>query len=253
MGAPHWFLREESGHRLERREWLVARIVRVQERRVDLGGSLGGGTAAAGMGSTATTGATSSSDPAFPSPQSLNEDDNPFELADGLVWYLVDAVEERPSSNTLSVAGLRTVSAQGGQGIGKSAATVASACVDAKGLSAARLEGKDNASTSATGLLGKSLKDTSRRSSTTSMGKAGSARRAILGGDAASDVGVNVDRTGGVSRKSSLASMGRVVESAGHASSGLGIEVARDQRDGEGGGRGGLDDNQVRTDQLWGP
>jgi len=243
VGAPHWFLREESGHKLERREWLVARIVRVQERRVNLGATMGGEIAAAGKSNTATTAATSPSDPAFPSPNSLNEDDNPFELADGLVWYLVDAVEEKPSSNTLSVAGLRTGSAQG-----KSAATVASACVDAKGLSA-RLEGKDHATTSATGLLGKNLKETSRRSSTTSVGKAGSVRRAIMG-DGASDVGVPIDGTKGLSRKSSLTSMGRVGESAGHAPSGLGVEVVQDQHDGD---AGGDDNNQVRTDQLWGP
>ncbi|KAI1460431.1 hypothetical protein F4805DRAFT_417483, partial [Annulohypoxylon moriforme] len=40
IGCPHFFLREQEGHRLRTREWLVARITRIQERVVDLSKSL---------------------------------------------------------------------------------------------------------------------------------------------------------------------------------------------------------------------
>ena len=32
VGAPHYFLREQEGHKLASKEWLVARISKVQER-----------------------------------------------------------------------------------------------------------------------------------------------------------------------------------------------------------------------------
>lgn len=40
VGFPHYFLRETDAHRLRHREWLVARISRIQERVVDLSKSL---------------------------------------------------------------------------------------------------------------------------------------------------------------------------------------------------------------------
>ena len=70
VNAPHYFLREEEAHRLgSGRDWLLARITKVEERTVDLAG------------------------------HSTDADHNPFELADGLRWYYLDAVEEKPSSS----------------------------------------------------------------------------------------------------------------------------------------------------------
>ena len=77
VGFPHYFLREQEQHRLRTREWLVARISRVQERVVDLSKSLH---------------QPSESD-------SFNtENDNPFDLSDGLRWYLIDAHEDKPGA-----------------------------------------------------------------------------------------------------------------------------------------------------------
>jgi hypothetical protein len=58
IGAPYYFLRAEDSFKLETREWLVARIRRIEEHVV-----------------------TSSS--------------NPLGLSEGIRWYLLDAVEER--------------------------------------------------------------------------------------------------------------------------------------------------------------
>lgn len=107
VGAPHFFLKEEVGHKLGSRDWLLARIGRVEERVVDLSRS------------------TAQLPPISAERASLNssdgasmDDENPFELSDGLRWYLLDAVEEKPGAPTTP-------------GLGSS--TVAAANVDAKG------------------------------------------------------------------------------------------------------------------------
>lgn len=70
VNAPHFFLRENDAHRLGGgRDWLLARITKVEERTVDLGSH----------------------------PNDI-EDHNPFDLADGLRWYYLDAAEEKPST-----------------------------------------------------------------------------------------------------------------------------------------------------------
>ena len=70
VNAPHYFLREEEAHRLGGgRDWLLARISKVEERTVDLSAHA-----------------------------TDVEDHNPFDLADGLRWYYLDAVEEKPST-----------------------------------------------------------------------------------------------------------------------------------------------------------
>ncbi|KAJ9157363.1 Autophagy-related protein 11 [Pleurostoma richardsiae] len=122
IGFPHYFLREQESHRLRNREWLLARIARVQERVVDLSKSLHhqqvppGGTAVSET-------------------DSLNdeENDNPFDLSDGLRWYLIDAQEDKagaPSTpglakstvaanNVEAVADMRTHARTGsGKGLG---------------------------------------------------------------------------------------------------------------------------------------
>ncbi|KAG9232911.1 putative autophagy-related protein 11 [Amylocarpus encephaloides] len=104
VGAPHYFLREQDSHKLRSRDWLLARIHKIEDRVVDLSKSMSQSSHInAGDG------------------RSLNgsfEDDNPFELSDGLRWYLIHASEEKPGAPTTP-------------GLGKS--TVASAHVDATG------------------------------------------------------------------------------------------------------------------------
>ncbi|EGS23361.1 uncharacterized protein CTHT_0010290 [Thermochaetoides thermophila DSM 1495] len=99
VGFPHYFLREQESHRLRSREWLVARITRIQERVVDLSKSLqqprGAGTKKGN--------ATSSE------PLNDEENDNPFDLSDGLRWYLIDAVEDKPGAPSTPGLGKSTV------------------------------------------------------------------------------------------------------------------------------------------------
>lgn len=108
VGAPHFFLREQDSHRLRTRDWLLARISRVEERVVDLSKSINGLNHASDRRS---IGDASDGGASF-------DDENPFELSDGLRWYLLDAAEEKPGA-PINV------------GLGK--VTVASANVDAKG------------------------------------------------------------------------------------------------------------------------
>jgi autophagy-related protein 11 len=108
VGAPHFFLREQDSHRLLGKEWLVARISKVEERIVDLSKTIDGGARASLDGrSIASSNALSF------------EDDNPFELSDGLRWYLLDATEEKPMApGTPGIKGAVTVksSLETGQG-----------------------------------------------------------------------------------------------------------------------------------------
>lgn len=134
VGAPHYFLREQDSHNLGKRDWLIARISKVEERVVDLSKSM---KTASDQASVKSEGGTS------------QNDDNPYELSDGLRWYLIDAAEEKPGA-PINV------------GLGK--ATVASANVDAKGN--IRMMKKSSDGNGATKTLSRSLD--SRRSSTNS-------------------------------------------------------------------------------------
>ncbi|KAK4449376.1 autophagy-related protein 11 [Podospora aff. communis PSN243] len=87
VGFPHYFLREQETHRLHSKEWVVARISRIQERVVDLSKSLQHQATAVRNNTPADT--------EFPND---DENDNPFDLSDGLRWYLVDAVEYKPGA-----------------------------------------------------------------------------------------------------------------------------------------------------------
>jgi autophagy-related protein 11 len=108
VGAPHFFLREQDTHRLGGKEWLVARISKVEERVVDLSKTLDGAPRASLDGrSIASSNAVSF------------EDDNPFELSDGLRWYLLEATEEKAMApGTPGIKGAVTVksSLETGQG-----------------------------------------------------------------------------------------------------------------------------------------
>ncbi|CBF83808.1 autophagy protein ATG11 [Aspergillus nidulans FGSC A4] len=105
VGAPHYFLREQDVHKLQARDWLLARITKIEERVVDLSKSMNGGNPDRRSIGEASDGASI-------------DDENPFELSDGLRWYLLDATEEKPGAPATP-------------GLGKS--TVAPAHVDAKG------------------------------------------------------------------------------------------------------------------------
>lgn len=107
VGAPHYFLREQDSHKLHTRDWLLARIHKIEDRVVDLSKSMSGAQVNASDGrSLASNGGDS------------YEDDNPFDLSDGLRWYLIDAAEEKPGAPSTP-------------GLGKS--TVASAHIDVTG------------------------------------------------------------------------------------------------------------------------
>lgn len=96
IGFPHYFLREQETHRLRNREWLLARISRIQERVVDLSKSLNT------QASTAGTNEADSVD---------EENENPFDLSDGLRWYLIDAQEDKPGAPSTPGLGKTTVAA----------------------------------------------------------------------------------------------------------------------------------------------
>lgn len=135
INCPHYFLAERDGMRLGTRDFIVARISKVEQKVVDLSAqhnaSLNGSTEA--MTSSVHA-----------------EDDNPFDLSDGLTWWMVHAVEERTTGAAPTTPGL-----------GKS--TVSTANVDAKGsIRIKRSSKSDDASRH----LNKSLD--SRRSSSTS-------------------------------------------------------------------------------------
>ncbi|KAL8822236.1 MAG: hypothetical protein Q9191_007024, partial [Dirinaria sp. TL-2023a] len=136
VGYPHYFLREQDSHKLPGRDWLLARINKIEPRVVDLTRSM--------------SGLRPSSDGASEVAVSF-DDENPFELSDGLRWNLVDAAEEKlgpPMS------------------IGSSKSTVASANVDATG-SIRMKKSKDG--NGATLTLARSL-DSRRNSSNSKVG-----------------------------------------------------------------------------------
>lgn len=220
VGAPHYFLREQDSHRLQNREWLVARILKVEERMVDLSKAMGDSLKGdrRSVGETSDGGASA-------------EDDNPFELSDGLRWYLLDAVEEKTGAPTTP-------------GLGKS--TVASAHVDAKGsIRMKKLAAGDDAS----GKLNKSLE--SRRSSSNS--KRGSVSGAATNKDGAVEAGLGL--TGNEAGPGSPVHNGseagpRPTSRSSNAASGptLGVPGMTIR-----GNNAAIATDEVRKDQLFGP
>jgi len=128
VGAPHYFLREQDIHKLQTRDWLLARISKVEERVVDLSRSFTNGHHNHNplLGTDRRSINTEASD--HGSLKSV-DDENPFELSDGLRWYMIDASEEKPGTAPVLTPGL-----------GKS--TVASTNIDAKGSIRLTKEGK---------------------------------------------------------------------------------------------------------------
>lgn len=148
IGCPHYFLAEREGMRLGTRDFIVARIQKVEQKVVDLSGQRASASIAADGRSIDETSEAPSSGQV--------EDDNPFDLSDGLTWWMVHAVEERGAGAAPTTPGL-----------GKS--TVAAANVDAKGSLRAKGSGKSG---DASKHLNKSL-DSRRSSSTSKKGVAG--------------------------------------------------------------------------------
>ncbi|CZT05282.1 related to myosin heavy chain [Rhynchosporium agropyri] len=109
IGAPHFFLKEQESHKLRTRDWLLARIHKIEDRVVDLSKSIS--MSSTHLQPSDKRSLTSNGGDSF-------EDDNPFDLSDGLRWYLIDASEEKPGAPSTP-------------GLGKS--TVASTHVDATG------------------------------------------------------------------------------------------------------------------------
>ncbi|RFU36010.1 hypothetical protein B7463_g407, partial [Scytalidium lignicola] len=142
VGAPHYFLREQDSHKLRTRDWLLARIQKIEDRVVDLSKSLVGNRP--NISDRRSFGETSNGGDSF-------EDDNPFDLSDGLRWYLIDATEEKPGAPSTP-------------GLAKS--TVASAHIDATGSIRRSKKSSNGGVEGLNRTLSKSLD--SRRSSTNS-------------------------------------------------------------------------------------
>lgn len=146
IGFPHYFLREQEAHRLRNREWLLARISRIQERVVDLSKSLS--NQASGNGAAETD-------------YVDDEFDNPFDLSDGLRWYLIDAHEDKPGAPSTPGLGKSTVAANKVDAVAERA-QIRTASGKGLGLGGRGPTGIDGVSKT----LSKSLE--SRRSSTSS-------------------------------------------------------------------------------------
>jgi autophagy-related protein 11 len=159
VGAPHYFLREQDIHKLQTRDWLLARISKVEERVVDLSRSITNGHHGPNPSSATDRQSINTEASDHGSFKSV-DDENPFELSDGLRWYMIDASEEKPGTAPVLTPGL-----------GKS--TVAATNIDARGSIRLTKEGKKSKDLSGSGnaamatkTLSKSLD--SRRSSSNS-------------------------------------------------------------------------------------
>ncbi|RDW72056.1 hypothetical protein BP5796_08090 [Coleophoma crateriformis] len=162
VGAPHYFLREQDSHKLRHRDWLVARITKIEDRVVDLSKSMSSTHLNVSEGRS--FGETSNGGDSF-------EDDNPFDLSDGLRWYLIDAHEEKPGAPSTP-------------GLGKS--TVASTHVDASGDIRRTKKSSSGGVEGINKTLSKSLD--SRRSSNTSKKSLLAISKPVQGGSGAASL-----------------------------------------------------------------
>ncbi|KAJ9605202.1 oligomeric, coiled-coil, peripheral membrane protein [Cladophialophora chaetospira] len=108
IGAPHYFLREQDKHRLSVRDFLLGRITHIEERIVDLsadGSRRGDSKAHAGKKKEGES----------------DNNENPFDLSDGLRWYLLDAEEERHGAPSTPDIGTSTVAAAAVEVMGQAA------------------------------------------------------------------------------------------------------------------------------------
>ncbi|KAF2226345.1 autophagy-related protein 11-domain-containing protein [Elsinoe ampelina] len=236
INSPHHFLREREGMALGRREWLVARIQKVEERVVDLGRSLR--VEDGGSVRSVKTGGQGQAEGDKDREEWLDSE-NPFDLSDGLTWYLVHATEERTGAPIMPGAGKVTV-----QG------SLESARAEKAGRTTGG-EGEGRGVKDLKEKLGKSLE--SRRSSSTSKRSGSASVKGLpIAGAAGQAQGVGsgsprVEQSGlgavGVSvspaRESEVGSPGAGV------GQGLGVRSASSTAEEE--------QDKVRTDLLFGP
>ena len=213
VGCPHYFLAEKDGMRLVSRDFIVARIAKVEQKVVDLSKTLP--QRADGR----------SIDEASEAPSI--DDDNPFDLSDGLTWWMVHATEERGAGGAPTTPGL-----------GKS--TVAAANVDAKGIRIKRSSKGDDASKH----LNKSL-DSRRSSSASKKGVAGAIVPTIANASGSPTVATFAEAAASRRGSDGQPQVPRPMPAAAAGgTSGLGIitdTAAQPQKE------------QVWNDQLWGP
>ena len=196
--------------RLGNRDFIVARINKIEQRVVDL-----------------------SKTPAPPVDDDMSEagtsfqDDNPFDLSDGLTWWLVHATEERGASGAPTTPGL-----------GKS--TVSTANVDVKGSIRVKRSSKGE---DATKHLNKSL-DSRRSSSNSKKSVAGAVISTLATGSGSPTVGTFAEAHAARQRSESQVSARPLPAPATGQHSGLGISTEANPQP---------QNDQVRSDQMLGP
>jgi autophagy-related protein 11 len=210
VGCPHYFLNEKEGMRLGNRDFIVARINKIEQRVVDL-----------------------SKTPAPPVDDDVSEagtsfqDDNPFDLSDGLTWWLVHATEERGAGGAPTTPGL-----------GKS--TVSTANVDVKGSIRVKRSSKGE---DATKHLNKSL-DSRRSSSNSKKSVAGAVVSTLATASGSPTVGTFAEANASRQRSESQASARPLPAPATGQTSGLGISTEANVQP---------QNDQVRSEQMLGP
>ena len=231
IGCPHYFLAEREGMRLGTRDFIVARIQKVEQKVVDLSGQRGAASSIVAE--------RKSIDDTRDAPSFLTAaDDNPFDLSDGLTWWMVHAVEERGAGAAPTTPGL-----------GKS--TVAAANVDATGSIRIKRNSKND---DASKHLNKSL-DSRRSSSASKRSFAG----AVPGITSASPTVATFADSSNRPHSDSLTPTRP--PTAPHGNSALGIVTDYSKMNESGDGNGNdkpisparTSPEQVRHDLLWGP
>lgn len=193
VGAPHYFLHEQDTHKLQSKEWLLARIHKIDERIVDLSKSSNNGR----------LGASTSADAGDAGSIRSVDDENPFELSDGLRWYLIEAVEEKAGAPSTP---------------GLSKTTVAASVVDVQAQmgtnrTADRVSGSATGPVNAAKTLHKSL-DSRRSSEASRKGGLGPLRPSVSHSSAAAALG-NMSITGPVMDQTSPAAKVKPSDSHG--------------------------------------
>ncbi|KAF4550972.1 putative autophagy-related protein 11 [Elsinoe fawcettii] len=206
INSPHHFLREREGMSLGKREWLVARIQKVEERVVDLGRSL-----RVEDGGSLRSVKTGQGDEKEKERDEWLDSENPFDLSDGLTWYLVHATEERAGAPTTPGPGKVTVQS-----------TNESAKAERTNSQGAAGEGKGVKDLKEK--LGKSLE--SRRSSSTSKRSGSASVKGVPIPGAAGMASPRIDQGQGVSISPGPGDMGR-----SPTNEGLGIASAGTEQD----------------------
>ena len=198
VGCPHHFLNEKDGMGLANRDFIVARISKIEKRVVDLSKTPGPPVDGRSMDEVSDAGTSF-------------QDDNPFDLSDGLTWWLVHATEERGAGGAPTTPGL-----------GKS--TVSTANVDVKGSIRVKRSSKGE---DATKHLNKSL-DSRRSSSNSKKSVAGAIVSTLATASGSPTVGTFAEAAASRQRSESQASARPLPAPATGPNSGLGISASTD-------------------------